>query len=138
MRPEVVEAHSAVAKIIERWRLGRILAQYVTGQSLVTHVAADQQQYVGWLVGDIIGAEGARKIHYNRELAESNDPGARRAETTTEFRDKLANPYVAPARGYIDEVIEPRRTRAKLITALRSLETKRDKNPPKKHGNIPL
>jgi propionyl-CoA carboxylase beta chain len=55
-----------------------------------------------------------------------------------EFRDKFANPYIAAARGFLDEVIRPRHTRAKLISALRSLEHKRDKNPPKKHGNIPL
>jgi propionyl-CoA carboxylase beta chain len=55
-----------------------------------------------------------------------------------EFREKFANPYVSAERGYIDEVILPRETRRKLIQALGTLETKRDKNPPKKHGNIPL
>jgi propionyl-CoA carboxylase beta chain len=55
-----------------------------------------------------------------------------------EFREKLANPYVAASRGFIDEVIQPRQTRSKLVAALRSLQTKRDRNPPKKHGNIPL
>jgi propionyl-CoA carboxylase beta chain len=55
-----------------------------------------------------------------------------------EFREKFANPYVAAARGYVDEIIEPRETRPKLIQALRILATKRDTNPPKKHGNIPL
>ena len=61
-----------------------------------------------------------------------------RAELTEEFREKLANPFVAASRGYIDEVIRPRMTRAKLIAALASCENKRDKNPPRKHGNIPL
>jgi len=61
-----------------------------------------------------------------------------RAEKVAEFRAKFANPYIAAARGFIDEVIQPRETRRKLITALRNLENKRDKNPPKKHGNIPL
>ena len=55
-----------------------------------------------------------------------------------EFREKFANPYVAAARGFVDEVIRPRDTRSKLIAALATLDTKRDKNPPKKHGNIPL
>jgi propionyl-CoA carboxylase beta chain len=56
----------------------------------------------------------------------------------SEFREKFANPYIAAARGFIDEVILPRETRRKLITALRNLDSKRDRNPPKKHGNIPL
>ena len=86
----------------------------------------------------VMGPEGAVNILYKRELADAKDPDALRNEKIAEFREKLANPYVAAERGYIDEVIAPRKTRAKLITALRSLETKRDKNPPKKHGNIPL
>ena len=61
-----------------------------------------------------------------------------RAEKVAEFREKFANPYIAAARGFLDEVIQPRETRRKLITALKSLENKRDRNPPKKHGNIPL
>jgi propionyl-CoA carboxylase beta chain len=61
-----------------------------------------------------------------------------RAEKTSEFRAKFANPYIAAGRGFVDEVIRPRETRKKLIAALRNLDTKRDKNPPKKHGNIPL
>ena len=86
----------------------------------------------------VMGPEGAVNILYKRELAQAEDPDALRQEKVAEFRDKLANPYVAAERGYLDEVIAPRRTRAKLITALCSLETKRDSNPPKKHGNIPL
>jgi propionyl-CoA carboxylase beta chain len=77
-------------------------------------------------------------ILYKRELAEADDPDALRAEKVAEFREKLANPFVAAGRGYIDEVIQPRATRPKLIAALRSLEGKRDTNPRKKHGNIPL
>jgi propionyl-CoA carboxylase beta chain len=61
-----------------------------------------------------------------------------RAEKIAEFREKFANPYVAAERGFIDEVILPRTTRRRLIQALATLETKRDRNPPKKHGNIPL
>ena len=86
----------------------------------------------------VMGPEGAVNILYRRELAEAADPAAFRAERVTEFREKFANPYVAAARGYVDEVIEPKESRPKLIRALRSLATKRDTNPPKKHGNIPL
>jgi propionyl-CoA carboxylase beta chain len=86
----------------------------------------------------VMGPEGAVNILYKRELEKAKDPVAARAEKVSEFREKFANPYVAAARGFIDEVIHPRQTRPKLIAALASLETKRDKNPPKKHGNIPL
>jgi len=86
----------------------------------------------------VMGPEGAVNILYRKELAEAKDAEALRKEKVAEFRAKLANPYVAAARGYVDEVIPPRKTRRKLATALASLETKRDRNPPKKHGNIPL
>lgn len=86
----------------------------------------------------VMGPEGAVNILYKRELDAAADPTGLRAQKVAEFREKFANPYIAAARGYIDEVIRPRETRAKLISALASLETKRDKNPPKKHGNIPL
>ncbi len=86
----------------------------------------------------VMGPEGAVNILYRRELSEAADPAAFRAERIAEFREKFANPYVAAARGYVDDIIEPRETRPKLIQALRALATKRDTNPPKKHGNIPL
>ena len=86
----------------------------------------------------VMGPEGAVNILYKRELEAARDPVALRAAKVAEFREKFANPYVAASRGFIDEVIRPRQTRAKLISALSNLETKRDKNPPKKHGNIPL
>jgi propionyl-CoA carboxylase beta chain len=86
----------------------------------------------------VMGPEGAVNILYKRDLDAAADPAAMRSEKIAEFREKFANPYVASSRGFIDEVIRPRETRRKLITALRNLETKRDKNPPKKHGNIPL
>jgi propionyl-CoA carboxylase beta chain len=86
----------------------------------------------------VMGPEGAVNILYRRELGEARDPAAFRAEKVGEFREKFANPYVAASRGYVDEIIEPRETRPKLIRALRGLETKRDTNPPRKHGNIPL
>ncbi len=86
----------------------------------------------------VMGPEGAVNILYKRELDAAGDPAAARAEKVAEFREKFANPYIAAARGFVDEVIHPRETRPKLITALRNLQNKRDKNPPKKHGNIPL
>ena len=86
----------------------------------------------------VMGAEGAVNILYKRELDAAADPAAARTAKIAEYREKFANPYVAAQRGYIDEVIQPRQTRAKLIGALAALETKRDRNPPKKHGNIPL
>ena len=86
----------------------------------------------------VMGPEGAVNILYRKELAAASDAEALRKEKVAEFRAKLANPYVAAERGYIDEVIEPRQTRRKLTTALAALATKRDRNPPKKHGNIPL
>lgn len=86
----------------------------------------------------VMGPEGAVNILHKRDLARASDPDAMRKEKVAEFREKLANPYVAAERGYLDEVILPRKTRPKLVTALRSLANKRDRNPPKKHGNIPL
>ena len=84
------------------------------------------------------GAKGAVEIIFRKEIAASDDPAAAEAERIEEYRERFANPYIAAERGYIDDVIEPRRTRPRLISALALLETKRDKNPPKKHGNIPL
>lgn len=87
-----------------------------------------------------MGPQGAVNIVYRREIerAAEEDREALRQEKIEEFRERFANPYVAAERGYIDAVIEPSQTRAKLIAALRSLENKRDVNPRKKHGNIPL
>jgi propionyl-CoA carboxylase beta chain len=85
-----------------------------------------------------MGPEGAVNILYKRELDGADDPAKVRAEKVAEFRTKFANPYIAAGSGFVDEVIHPRQTRRKLITALKNLENKRDKNPPKKHGNIPL
>jgi propionyl-CoA carboxylase beta chain len=86
----------------------------------------------------VMGPEGAVNILYKRELDQASDPATLRAQKVAEFREKFANPYVAASRGFVDEIIQPRATRPKLIAALGSLENKRDKNPPKKHGNIPL
>jgi propionyl-CoA carboxylase beta chain len=86
----------------------------------------------------VMGAEGAVNVLYKRELDAAADVAAARAARIAEYREKFANPYVAAERGFIDEVIRPRQTRAKVIAALAAFETKRDRNPPKKHGNIPL
>ncbi len=86
----------------------------------------------------VMGPEGAVNIIYRKELSKAKDPEKFRAEKIEEFRKKFANPYISAEKGYIDEVIEPKLTRWKLIRALEMTQNKRDKNPPKKHGNIPL
>jgi propionyl-CoA carboxylase beta chain len=88
----------------------------------------------------VMGPEGAVNIVYKRELDRAPEAERERLyqEKIEDFRERFANPYVAAERGYIDAIIEPSETRAKIITALRSLENKRDTNPKKKHGNIPL
>ena len=86
----------------------------------------------------VMGPDVAVNILYKRELDQAADPAAQRAERVAEFRERFANPQVAASRGFIDEVIRPRDTRRKLIRALANLETKRDRNPPKKPRNIPL
>jgi propionyl-CoA carboxylase beta chain len=86
----------------------------------------------------VMGAEGAVNIIYRRELANGGDPERVRAEKIAEFRERFANPFIAAERGFIDDVIEPRETRPRLIRALRMLENKVDTMPRKKHGNIPL
>src|SRR5258707_9475656 len=88
----------------------------------------------------VMGPEGAVNIVYKREFdkASESEREELRQEKIAEFRGRFANPYVAAERGYIDAVIEPAETRARIITSLRALENKRDTNPKKKHGNIPL
>jgi len=86
----------------------------------------------------VMGPEGAVNIIFRKELAESEDGAKRRAELVADYREKFANPYVAASRGYLDDVIEPSLTRPRLINGLEMLSNKRDSNPAKKHGNIPL
>ena len=86
----------------------------------------------------VMGAEGAVNIVYRRELMSATDQDSVRKQKIEEFRDRFANPFIAAERGYIDDVIEPRETRPKVIRALRMLATKVDTKPRKKHGNIPL
>jgi propionyl-CoA carboxylase beta chain len=86
----------------------------------------------------VMGPEGAVNIVNRRELQKADDPEKLRREKVEEFRERFANPYIAAERGWVDDIIQPCDTRAKLIAALRMLENKRDVNPPKKHANIPL
>lgn len=86
----------------------------------------------------VMGPDGAVNIIFRKELANTADPIKKREELVQEYREKFANPYIAAQRGYIDDVIEPRETRPRLINALEMLSNKRDTNPPKKHGCIPL
>ncbi len=86
----------------------------------------------------VMGPEGAVNIINKKEIAQASNPDEMRAKLTMEYRDKFASPFVASARGYIDDVIDPRETRSKIITALSLLATKKESSPYKKHGNIPL
>jgi propionyl-CoA carboxylase beta chain len=85
-----------------------------------------------------MGASGAVNVIFRRELTQSEDPEGRRAELIEEYEDTFNHPYIAAERGLVDEVIEPRETRPRLIQTLDMLRTKRETLPPKKHGNIPL
>jgi propionyl-CoA carboxylase beta chain len=102
------------------------------------HIRADFN--FAWPTAEVavMGPEGAVNIVFRHEIAEADDPEARRAELIADYRERFANPYTAAERGYVDDVIEPRRTRPVLIDALRTALTKREKRPARKHGNIPL
>ncbi len=93
-----------------------------------------------WPTGElaVMGSDGAVKIIYRRELAAAADPEARRLELINQYKEDFANPYVAASNGHIDDIIEPHETRPRLINAVEMLRNKRDSNPPRKHGNIPL
>jgi acetyl-CoA carboxylase carboxyltransferase component len=86
----------------------------------------------------VMGSQGAVEIIHRRELADAADPVARRAELIEDYTDRLANPYIAAERGYVDDVIEPSETRRKIVAGLRLLESKREEMPQRKHGNVPL
>ena len=102
------------------------------------HVRGDMN--FAWPTAEIavMGAEGAVNIIFKDQIAEADDPVAERARLIAEYEAEFNNPYVAAARGYIDDVILPSDTRPRLISALEMLADKRDTNPRKKHGNIPL
>jgi propionyl-CoA carboxylase beta chain len=86
----------------------------------------------------VMGAKGAVEVLYGRQSKQEEDPKKFLQEREQEYQDTVANPYVAAERGYIDDIIEPARTRIRIINALKIVENKRDTNPMKKHGNIPL
>ncbi|HFQ94170.1 MAG TPA: acyl-CoA carboxylase subunit beta [Anaerolineae bacterium] len=102
------------------------------------HIRADLN--LAWPSAEIavMGPDGAVNIIFRRELAEAEDPAAKKAELVEHYREQFANPYTAAKQGYVDDVIEPHETRPRLINALNMLQNKRDQNPPKKHGNMPL
>jgi len=102
------------------------------------HVRGDVN--LAWPTAEIavMGPGGAVNIIFRKEIEAADDPEATRARLAREYREKFANPYVAASLGYIDDIIEPRETRPRLINALQMLANKRDTNPPKKHGNMPL
>jgi propionyl-CoA carboxylase beta chain len=102
------------------------------------HIRGDVN--LAWPMAEIavMGAEGAAKIVFRKEIKAAADPAAEEARLVAGYKEKFNNPYMAAARGYVDDVIEPSETRPYLINALAMTTRKRDTNPPKKHGNIPL
>jgi propionyl-CoA carboxylase beta subunit len=102
------------------------------------HIRGDLN--LAWPTAEIavMGPDGAVNIIFRKELEKAPDPAQRKAELVTEYREKFANPYINASRGYVDDVIEPHETRPRLINGLEMLSNKRDANPPKKHGCIPL
>jgi acetyl-CoA carboxylase carboxyltransferase component len=102
------------------------------------HLGADM--VLAWPTAEIavMGAEGAANIIHRRAIKEASDPKAMRKEKIEEYRNLFYNPYIAASRGYVDQVILPRQTRARIVEALEALRTKREIRPPKKHGNIPM
>ncbi len=102
------------------------------------HIRGDYN--VAWPTAElaVMGPKGAVEILFRREIADTPDPQRALDAKIAEYREKFAHPYIAAGRGYLDDIIDPRETRPRLIDALDTLRTKRDRNPPKKHGNIPL
>jgi propionyl-CoA carboxylase beta chain len=102
------------------------------------HIRGDYN--IAWPTAEIavMGPKGAVEILFRKEIADSPDPQAATDQKVEEYREKFAHPYVAASRGYLDDIIDPRETRPRLIDALDTMRTKRDRNPPRKHGNIPL
>jgi acetyl-CoA carboxylase carboxyltransferase component len=102
------------------------------------HIRADFN--FAWPTAEVavMGPEGAVNIVFRKELEDAADPEARRAELIADYEERFANPYTAAERGYVDDVIEPRRTRPLLVDALETALSKREPRPRRKHGNIPL
>lgn len=122
-------------------RITVILRKAYGGAFLVMNSRAVRADVVfAWPSAEIavMGAQGAVNVIHRRELAAADDPDAERAELVSDYEDRFNNPYVAAEHGLVDDVIEPRETRPRLIRALEMLRNKRETLPPKKHGNIPL
>jgi propionyl-CoA carboxylase beta chain len=102
------------------------------------HIRGDYN--VAWPSAElaVMGPKGAVDILFRQQIAEAPDPRQAMDAKIAEYREKFAHPYIAAGRGYLDDIIDPRETRPRLISALDTLQGKRDRNPPKKHGNIPL
>ncbi len=102
------------------------------------HVRGDMNY--AWPTAEIavMGPKGAVEIIFKKDIEKASDPELELTKKTNDYREKFANPFIAAGRGYLDDVIEPKTTRPRLIRAFQMLETKKDQNPPKKHGNIPL
>ncbi|MCA9852509.1 MAG: methylmalonyl-CoA carboxyltransferase, partial [Dehalococcoidia bacterium] len=118
-----------------------LLRKAVGGAYLVMgskHLRGDMN--LSWPTGEVavMGPDGAVNVVYREEVANAEDPEKKRAELIEEYRSRFANPYIPAGRGFLDDVIDPRDTRRKVIRALEMLQNKVDRNPPKKHGNIPL
>ncbi len=128
-------AEATVPKITVILRKGYGGAFIVMGSK---HLRGDT--YFAWPTAEIAVMEGAPAVNiiYREELARADDPDAKRKELIEEYRARFANPYITAGRGFIDDVIDPRETRGKIIRSLEMLQNKADRNPPKKHGNIPL
>jgi acetyl-CoA carboxylase carboxyltransferase component len=113
---------------------------YGAGYYVMCGRAYEPDLIVAWPSAEIsvMGPEGAVNIIFRKELEEADDRETRRAELIADYKERFANPYTAAERGYVDEVIEPRRTRPVLVNALETALTKREPRPRRKHGNIPL
>ena len=125
-----------------RWSWAEVITRKAYGGAYDVmssrHIRGDLS--LAWPTAEIavMGIEGAVNIVFRDQLASAADADSLRARLERDYRETLANPYVAAARGYVDDVIEPRRTRPVLIDALNTAITKREPRPPRKHGNIPL
>jgi propionyl-CoA carboxylase beta chain len=122
-------------------KIAVLLRKAVGGAYLVMgskHLRGDVN--LSWPTGEVavMGPDGAVNVVYREEVAAAEDPEKKRAELIEEYRARFANPYIPAGRGFLDDVIDPRDTRRKIVRALEMLQNKADRNPPKKHGNIPL
>jgi len=102
------------------------------------HIRGDLN--LAWPTAEIavMGPKGAVEILFKKDIDAAREPAAALAQRVAEYEEKFANPYIAAGRGYVDDVVDPRDTRPRLIAALAALRGKRDRNPPRKHGNLPL